>query len=62
MVSACLAEPLSETISLGGLVSWGPQLLLPLPIPPFTRFFPGSGCMLWVLVFGELLMLYKATP
>lgn len=49
MVSACLAEPLSETISLGGLVSWGPQLLLPLPIPPFTRFFP----RIWVYVVGS---------
>lgn len=49
MVSACLAEPLSETISLGGLVSWGPQLLLPLPIPRFTRLFP----RIWVHVVGS---------
>lgn len=67
MVSACLAEQLSDTVSLGreGVLSAGAPRYCSQCHPSLDSF-PGSGWVWWGLVFRERLMvsrLYiKAAP
>lgn len=59
MVSACLAEPLPDTISQGkeGVLSAGaPSCCSPHQCHPLLDSFPGSGWVWWGLVFRERLM------
>lgn len=62
MVSACLAEQLSDTISLGreGVLSAGaPSYCSPCQCHPSLDSFPGSRWVWWGLVFRECLMVSR---